>query len=382
MTPPVGAEDPAILQVALVTVGPGEVYWERFGHNAILFQESRTGETRLYHFGVFDFGAEDFFLEFIRGRMAYLAVRASTRELHAYRAHGRSVDVQWLRLDPPQAHALLEHLDEHVQPENARYRYHYYEQNCSTKLRDALDLATGGAVRRALEGRSRGVTYRWHTRRLTAPEPWLFLGTHAGLSGYADRPIDYWEEAFIPMELARRLREVEVVDAAGRRVPLVAREQRLAEAKLAPPPDSPRSLRLAFLGVGLALAAGLVALSRVGARRTLAVTRFVLWLVAGVGGLVLAALWLGTEHRSAWANENLLLFDPLALALVPAACWARWRGTRAARTIAWLVAAGVAFALFAKALPGFRQDNLDWILLWLPIHLALAIGLAREPRAA
>ena len=105
-----------------------------------------------------------------------------------------------------------------------------------------------------------------------------------------------------------------------------------------------------------------------------------LWAVAGLGGLVLAALWLGTEHRSAWANENLLLFNPLALGLMLAAPVRRWRESAVARTIAWLVFACAAFALLAKALPGFVQDNLDWILLWLPIHLALATGL--KPRTA
>ncbi|HVF35461.1 MAG TPA: DUF4105 domain-containing protein [Candidatus Saccharimonadia bacterium] len=372
----------ASLEIALVTIGPGEIYWERFGHNAIVVRDTVAGDGRIYHFGIFDFESENFLLEFLRGRMVYLAVAEPLGDFGPYLGAGRSIDVQWLALSPPQRAALRDHLEWHVAPENSRYRYDYYERNCSTKIRDALDLATGGAVRAALDGPSRGVTYRWHTQRLTAPQPWLYLGTHAGLSGYTDAPITYWQEAFVPMELARRLRDVTVTDESGTRVPLVAREQRLAQASIPAPGATPPRWRAGFLLVGVVVAAliGWLAASR--RRRTLGALSGALWLFAGLGGALLAALWLLTEHRPAWANENLLLFNPLALGLVPSAFVSRWRHGPYARTMAWLVAASAVVALVAKALPGFRQDNLDWILLWLPIHFALALTLAVRPARA
>ena len=133
---------------------------------------------------------------------------------------------------------------------------------------------------------------------------------------------------------------------------------------------------------GLALGALALLAAQRGWRRTLAVVRGTTWFVAGLGGLVLAGLWACTEHRSAWANENLMLFDPLALALLPTLVVARWRDSRAARALAWLVAAIAVFALVAKIFPPFRQDNLDWILFWLPIHFAIALGYARGVRAS
>ncbi|HET9484433.1 MAG TPA: DUF4105 domain-containing protein [Xanthomonadales bacterium] len=380
--PGIAARTGESLEVALVTIGPGDIYWTRFGHNAIVINDRATDRARIYNFGIFDFDSKDFFLEFLRGRMMYLAVGEPLRDFGIYLDQGRSIDVQWLALAPAQRLALREHLEWHVAPENSRYRYDYYEQNCSTKVRDALDLATGGAVREALAGRSRGATYRSITQRLTAPQWWLYLGTHAGLSGYADRPVSYWEEAFIPMELARRLREVSVTDASGARAPLVMREARLAEATVRQPPDEPPRWRAFFLAAGLGLGAALLLLARRGYARALAASRALLWLVAGIGGIALALLWATTEHRSAWANENILLFNPLALALLPVAFVTRWRTSAYARTIAWLLAACAAFALAAKVLPGFRQDNLDWILLWLPIHFALALGFAPRLRPA
>jgi hypothetical protein len=39
---------------------------------------------------------------------------------------------------------------------------------------------------------------------------------------------------------------------------------------------------------------------------------------------------------------------------------------------------GAAFALFSKILPWFVQANLAWIVLFLPLHIALALTLGRE----
>ena len=103
-------------------------------------------------------------------------------------------------------------------------------------------------------------------------------------------------------------------------------------------------------------------------------------LFCGLGGLLLLFLWFGTEHRAAWRNENLLLLNPLCLLLLPAwigSARARWRRRPVAIGVAWLVVLFAAFALFSKILPWFVQANLAWIVLLLPIHLALAITLMR-----
>ena len=161
---------------------------------------------------------------------------------------------------------------------------------------------------------------------------------------------------------------------------------RIAAAAFPSPAAMPPAWRWAFVATGLFLG-GLVLLlrrqaSRSGARRLLAVVAGGFWLVTGIGGLVLAGLWLFTEHRSAWANENLLQFDPICLLLVPAAL-ALGSGraplmSRFAQRLGWVVAALAAAGLFLKVLPGFRQDNLDWILLLLPVHLALAYVLTHR----
>lgn len=373
------------LAVSLVTVGPGEVYWQRFGHNAIRVRDTASGAEVLYNYGIFDFAEEDFFLKFIRGEMTYeIAARRPADDLDQYRAEGRRVVEQDLNLSPAQRLELARFLAWNARPENRKYRYDYFAANCSTKVRDALDAALGGALRAATDGRSRGYTLRMHAQRLTSPDLPVYLGVHAGLGPVTDQPIDFWDEMFVPMEVERRVREVRVRDDAGAEMPLVARETVLMEGRVPEPADPPAWI-WRFLAVGLALAAALHWLGRgEGARRRgFGMLAGVLWLLAGAGGLLLAFLWFGTAHEAAWRNENLALFSPLCLLLLPAA-WRALRGRDPASTgNGWIAAvvAGIAFlAWLSLVLPGYRQDTLDWIALWLPVHVA-AWRVLRPPAA-
>jgi len=367
------------LDVGLVTIGPGQIYWQRFGHNAILIRDRAAGTARIYNFGVFDFAAEDFFVNFARGRMTYLLVAGPVQaDLDGYLADGRSVDLQWLNLDPAAKLALRDALTVNARPENAAYRYDYFRDNCSTRVRDALDLATGGALKRATDRRSRGFTWRMHARRLTAMDLPLYLGIHAALGPATDAPITFWDEMFIPMVLRDEIAKIEIEAPDGTRQPLVRAEERLAEARFPQPSEAPPRWFWRFLGIGLTFAAMLAWLGR-GALggwrfRVFGVIAGGTWLLAGIGGLLLAFLMFGSEHWAAWHNENIALFNPLAMLLLPLA-WRAMRG-RGWSSLAWPIIAGaIVVAGFwiwlTKVMPGFRQDNMDWIGLWLPIHAAL-----------
>lgn len=356
-------------RIGVLTMEPGEIFWERFGHNAIVVDDPAGPGPLSYNFGFFDLDEPGFHWNFVRGRMEYrLEVLSLDQDLYGYEQSGRGVGVQWLDLSPEQAQSLATALAVHARPENARYTYDYYTANCSTKVRDALDQALGGALKAQLAGRSQGNTFRSESVRLAAPAPWMAVGFHVGLAGYADRPLSRWEESFIPMRLRDALREVKLDD--GR--PLVASEESLLPHRIGQPPvEAPRLRGQAFLA-GLALAALALWAGR-RAPRALAAGALAFWLVAGLAGLTLAFLWLGTAHVAAHGNENLLLLSPLCLALLPGG-WARLRGREPSRRFApllWVVAGGAAVAGFMKFLPFLPQQNVEWVLLLLPLHWAL-----------
>lgn len=347
----------------LATMAPGTAFWSVFGHNALVI-EYADAPAQSFNFGYFDFAEPGFLSNFVFGRMEYLAVRLpADRDLGMYLEDQRSVVLQDLALDAQQLVALAALLETHVRPENAHYRYDYFRNNCSTKVRDALDTVTGGAVRAALAARSHGYNFRGLALAQSGAVPWMYAGMHAGLGRVADRPLSLWDESYIPQLLMEALREVRVPSAEGGLRPLIAAE-RLLDPRL--PMPSPRTAPPLtwpwFLLAGLAWSLLLWrARGRWGALLVLGSAA-----VLGMGGLLLVFFWGFSEHWAAAENQNLVLFNPLYL-LVPILVR---RPHAAARMAAACFALG-AFGSFLKVLPALDQQNLEWVLLLLPVHWAI-----------
>ena len=372
--------DPAAPRIGVMTMSPGVDYWARFGHNAIVVEDPISRQRRSYNYGFFDFDQPGFFLAFMRGQMRYQLVALPLEvDLREYADEGRGVTLQWLDLRPDQARKLSEFLAWNARPENAEYAYDYFTDNCSTRVRDALDQALDGALSRQMTG-SHGLTYRAEAQRLAADVPWLYVGLHAGLGPFADRPLSIRDEAFVPRRLADALSRVNNSDGD----PLVSENIVLLPDQLGLEHRSVPQRRNTFTVIGLGLAFVLVWLLRSDAGRLQRVAGASLaasiWLVCGLGGLLLLGLWGLTEHTAAYANENLLLFNPLTLGLL-AAVPALARGTVTTpllRRIGLIVMVCAALALFLRFLPFRLQSNGDFIALLGPIHLALFWRLARR----
>jgi hypothetical protein len=367
-----------------MVMGQGDAVWERFGHNAIWIHDAARGTDVVYNWGMFDFDQPNFLGRFVTGETQYwMAGFDLESTLEVYRQHNRPVWVQELNLTPAQRDSLRRFVEWNARPENMYYRYDYYRDNCSTRVRDALDLVLGGAIRRATDSVSTGNSYRWHTRRLLADDVPVYTGTNIGLGHPADRPISRWEEMFLPTRMQKHFRSVVVSDGAGGAVPLVRAERQLVIAERPPERGGPPSRTGMFLSIGAAIGALFLILSRPaaagshGARIALAVFGGAWSAIVGLLGAAVAALATLTRHVFTHRNENLLQFDPLALALVvllPLVLLRRRSGRAAGllRGVAVAVAALSVAGLVLKVFPAFYQQNAEIIALALPAHLAMA----------
>jgi hypothetical protein len=376
------------LTVSLITLGQGDQVWERYGHNALWIHDAARGTDWTYNWGVFDASDHRFIIRFVRGRMRYWLERVDVqRLLEYYRAADRSITIQQLALTPAQRVALRDFVEWNARKENKYYWYDYFRDNCSTRLRDAVDRALGGLLRRSTESQMTPHTYRSESIRLMEGMLLTQLGIAIGLGPRADRKLTGWEEMFVPMRMRDRLREVRVTGPNGRPASLVAEERQVYVARRASELQRtpPLLKRYAIAGAIAALViAGLGLLSAVAWGAPLAVVSAAWSLACGIGGLLLLFLWVGTHHLFAYRNENLLHLNPLALALAVVAPLAVYR-PRARPRARWLAVAVVAISLVGfvlKPVPGFDQDNLFVIVLVLPGHLALAWALTRLARAA
>jgi hypothetical protein len=390
--PPVRLSDrqPDNLTVYLMTMGPGKRVWERFGHNAIWIHDPTSGTDQTYNYGLFDFNQEHFLLRFVQGRMWYwMRGLPASAYLEEYRRANRSVWVQELEIPPPARRELQQFLIWNERPENRFYHYDYYRDNCSTRVRDALDHALGGRIRERTSGAPAGTTYRFHTLRLTSNDPPVFTGLLLSLGHPVDRPISVWEEMFLPLAMRERFRQLTVVTADGSEVPLVRSERTLFQSSDRMPPKTPPFWLPAYLLGGLAIGAaafglaGKVRTSRPARAGFLFVTSA--WvLLSGVAGLVLGGLWGLTDHAAAYHNENVLQANLLALPLlwlIPKSIRAGSDHRRVALVLATIVAAVSLGGLILKLLPQFCQVNGDVIALALPAHGGVVAALWRLGRA-
>jgi hypothetical protein len=377
------------LAAYLVTFGPGPAVWERFGHNALWIRDTVSGENYAWDYGRFAFG-DGFLAQFARGKLLYwMGKDDGLRVVNGYVRHERSVYLQELDLTPTERVALRDFLDGQFSVDQGRYRYDYYRDNCSTRIRDAIDAVTGGRIRATLDTGNSGTSYRWHTRRSLENNLLTWTVTDAALGPLVDQPITRQGETFLPGKLREYIRTVQYTDDQGRTHPLVRGEITLAETDRFTVPDAPGDWTPRFILLGLVLGLALFSLGSAARDNALARWMFGLlggtWtLIAGVGGALLLFLWLGSDHEVAWRNQNLWHLNLLALALVPLLPGAlRKSPTRVkpALALAFLLVAVSVLGVVVKGLPGFGQANAEVIALVLPLHAGLALGLRAAIRS-
>jgi hypothetical protein len=381
------SDDGGRLAVYLLTFGPGPRIWERFGHNAIWIRDTLTGTGPAYDFGRFSFEQTNFVLNFARGRMWYWMGRSDGVGLvNAYAGMERSVWLQELALPPAARLGLRNALEAALARERGLYRYDYYLDNCSTRVRDALDAALGGAIRRHLDTVPTGRSFRDHTRLALESKPITYFAVMAGLGPATDRPINPWEATFLPAELRDHLRTVMVPSGDTLRSVVLAEIQPIADEGRFAVPERAADWRLRFLALGALIGGLLATLGKVGHRRVRArgafLTGAAAWLLfSSMAALVLIWLWAFSDHVAAWRNANLFHFNLLSAALLPLLPAVVRRPdqlapgrVRVARLLASAVAASSLVGL-ALLWGGSVQQNAEVAALTLPAHLGLLVGL-------
>jgi len=383
----VPAEDS--VRVSVLTFGPGEMLFDRFGHMAIRVRDSRTGLDSAYNWGMYDFNSPNFIGRFLTGETQYwMAGFPTALFVDYYRRAERSVWEQDLALDRVTADSLVAFLRWNAQPANKFYRYDYYLDNCATRVRDVLDQILGGGLKAQITGPGDGRTWRDETLRLAAAFPSIGLGMTFALGRPADVPLTKWEMAFIPMHLRDQLRSVRVGEGTGAR-PLVVAERALVENdKYKEQAHFARSrfeqfgpfnnfLVLLYL-LGFA-AVGLGALRpRPWARWGSAVLISGWHLFAGLAGTLVLLAGTMTRHTFMAQNPSVLLGTPVSLLLVLLIPLAFRRNaserTRKAATAAAVFAAIAALSTFGFALAGLGTSGIAAVVVGTIMHVAVLLA--------
>ena len=371
------------LHFKLVVFGPGDDIPSYWGHIAIIVEDRHFNESAIYNFGLFTFD-DHFIFNFLKGRLIFSVGQGNVAAYLSYYRHlNRQIRITLLNIPPGKRKGLAAKLAWYVLPQNRNYVYDHYLNNCSTKLRDLINQAVYGQLRKATN-RPGKLTLRQQTRRYVGRNPFLEMLLMFLMNDSIDQPIRQWDEMFLPDELEKHVLALQYPDSAGQMQKLAGDSYIFYRAKRAPTPKQPPLHWPGALlaGIGLAFIGYLLNRWRqlnnsYGPRSMAGLYNLLLGLLLGIPGLALSLFASFTQHQVTYHNENLFQANPLTFLIIFAA-GAFILNTK--NSVKWLKylwyfqAFSGLLGLALKVLPAFDQDNWLVIAFILPVNLGMALA--------
>ncbi|MBI9094676.1 MAG: DUF4105 domain-containing protein [Sphaerochaeta sp.] len=366
--------------LSLLTVGSGDPLYSWFGHSALIIGQPSGGEV-MYDYGVFDPDQKNFYLNFARGRM-YYSVWESAAAWRIEEALNEKRDVKLieLALTPEAKLATIRFLQNNAKEENSTYLYHFYYDNCATRIRDILNAATDGAFRSWAEAQTTTSSYRQLVQRYLSHSPAVFWVLDFLQGKTIDKKLNRYEEMFLPESLYQA-----VLDFSPS---LVKSSEILQDTSASDIRFRAHTKNVnhdwAYALFGCMLALLLFVLGK-RFKRTTSLLFALLLLAFGILGSVLLFMMTFSDMDMTWFNETIILVNPLLFigmgsALV-AAFSKKKQGILAKRTFQGMFVLGIALVVTKGLLPTVLvQDNLKVILLLLPLSLSGAAFYGRSDR--
>ena len=198
--------------VYIITCAPGTESYSIYGHTALRVAVRGTTFDRVYNWGIFDFSTPNFAYRFAKGRLDYLLGAYSYEDfLREYIAEERSVWSQKLNLTTDEKERLFELINENLKPENVKYRYDFFFDNCATRVRDIVAASATDTVIFPVTERRKQKSFR----KLVDPNqkvlPWLDLGADMLLGLQADKKATPSDEMFLPVHLMNNMLKTIIV---------------------------------------------------------------------------------------------------------------------------------------------------------------------------
>ncbi len=188
------------IDIYLLTCEPGNAIYSVYGHTAIRVSVRGTKTDVVYNWGVFDFEAPHFAYRFAKGKLDYLLDECSyKRFLEEYFYEDRSVWSQKINLTSEEKIRLIELINENLKPENIKYRYNFFYDNCATRVRDIIENSlTKPVIYYDAETQK---SFRKLINEFQSKMPWVDFGADFLLGLPADKKATFRDEMFLPFYL-------------------------------------------------------------------------------------------------------------------------------------------------------------------------------------
>lgn len=312
-------------QVSLLTISPGEELYSTFGHSAIRVSDPTQMIDVNYNYGTFDFNAPGFYVKFLRGYLNYLiSSHNSYIEMEYWNRDNRLITEQVLNLSQTQKQRIFDYLQNNMKPENREYRYKFFTDNCSTRLRDVLQIACGDSLvfDKTLHADS---SYRQWIDKYAHKnnQEWADFGMDLAIGTGSDQKTGWADAMFIPDNLMDALDKAYLVTASGNQKIVLAKHD-LNQIQ----PNSSKTLitpKVFFIILMLLVVAYTVFQTL--KRSQVKLFDKVFFSILGIAGWLIVLLWFFTDHGVTTNNLNILWASPLvfpAILFLGKKNWAKW----------------------------------------------------------
>lgn len=317
-----------------MTFSPKEEVHGAFGHSAVRVQDLKLGTDVVYDYGVYDFDEPQFITKFLRGKLKYSVGRNDTQRAFFFykkRADRRVIE-QEMNLDKEAKQRLVAYLEKSYLPENRKYLYDFFFDNCATRIRDMVENALGETLVYNAEEQT-GRTLRQLLDVYIQERSWLDFGIDLILGIPADQAANNRNQMFLPDFLSQSFREKAQVKTTTGLQPLLSAPVVIIDVPAWIAPEIFLSPFVLFT----VLSAVLLVLSLFGRfHRFLIRIDGVLFFILGLMGLVMLFMWLGTDHDATQWNLNVIWANPLYLLFFVGVMKGRPRMMRWAYAIAFI----------------------------------------------
>ncbi|WP_299527055.1 DUF4105 domain-containing protein [Winogradskyella sp.] len=299
-------------KVSVLTFGPGTSLNDAFGHNAFRIKDDSKRIDLVYGYGEYDFEAPNFYLKFARGKLNYMISRHRFTDIfYHYSKHNRSIEEQVLNLTFEEKQQLFDFLEDNYKPENRKYLYDFFYDNCATRIRDVSDIVTKNKITFELPEGIEQKTFRQLIYEHLNRNSWGSLGIDIALGSVIDKNATANEYMFLPKYIHSFFSTAKLDTTKN----LVKSASTLFEKKSAKNSTNIFFSPLIIIGL-IAIVIIYITYMNYKSKTRSKWLDILLFGITGLIGVFLLLLWFATDHTATGYNYNLLWAFPLNLVLI------------------------------------------------------------------
>jgi hypothetical protein len=231
--------------------------------------------------------------------------------LRIYFYENRYVLSQKMNLNSQEVRRLLALINENLKPENAKYRYDFFYDDCSTRIRDLIEKSIGEKLLYPPAGKEKLPTFRSMVGKYQAQVPWLNFGIDLIMGSPGEKKAAIRDQMFLPIDL-REILSVTVVNRDGKMTPLLQNPNVILD--FAPVVVKPDFL-LSPVFIFTLILIGIIILSAlVRSRKANKLIDIVIYFLFSVLAVMMIFFNFFTDHQQMKWNLNIIWLNPLLIA--------------------------------------------------------------------